>query len=156
MDIVLNIYMKIGDNGSENMPHNDNTVNATTSHLTARKRQRLSQATVEGVAVGLEPEKTHEGRSHKRKRLDLISQDNNDEDKNNESSEFAETEDISDEVQRRLEIKEEQRRRRNAGSGKRKRDRDSLTPIESISSLGSSGRPKKRRIETRTTEAAVD
>lgn len=148
--------MKIGKNGSDNMPHNSNTGNATASHLTARKRQRLSQATVEGVAVGLEPEKAHEGRSHKRKRLDLVPQDNNDEDTHDRAQEFAGTEDISDEVQRRLEIKEEQRRRRNVGSGKRKRDRDSLTPIESISSLANAGRPKKRRVETRTTGAAVE
>lgn len=138
------------------MPHNGNTGNATASHLTARKRQRLSQATVEGVAVGLEPEKPHEGRSHKRKRLDLIPQVNDDEDTHNGAPEFTETEDISDEVQRRLEIKEEQRRRRNVGSGKRKRDRGSLTPIEGNLSLENAGRPKKRRIETGTTDPAVD
>lgn len=135
------------------MPQNINTENATTGQLTAKKRPRLSQATADGVAVGLEPDKAHEGRSHKRKRLDLIPQNNN-EDTHNGTPEPVETEDISEEVQRRLEIKEEQRRKRNAGSGKRKRDRDSFAPFESNSSLAS--RPKKRRRETGATDAAAD
>jgi hypothetical protein len=54
-----------------------------------------------------------------------------------------ETEDISDEVQRRLKIKEEQRRKRDAKPEKRKRDRDSLASNASTSSLASS-KPRKR------------
>lgn len=54
-----------------------------------------------------------------------------------------ETEDISDEVQRRLKIKEEQRRKRDAKPEKRKRDRDSLASNVSTSSLASS-KPRKR------------
>lgn len=63
----------------------------------------------------------------------------------------TETEDISAEVQRRLEIKEEQRRKRyNAKPEKRKRD--SLASNASISSPGEAARPKRKKFKTEKTE----
>jgi hypothetical protein len=57
-----------------------------------------------------------------------------------------ETEDISDEVQRRLKIKEEQRRKRETDvkPEKRKRDRDSLASNGSSSSLLLGMKPRKK------------
>ncbi|KAL4738631.1 hypothetical protein BDV11DRAFT_215779 [Aspergillus similis] len=60
-----------------------------------------------------------------------------------------ETEDISDEVQRRLKIKEEQRRKRDAKPEKRKRGRDSLASNASTSSLASSKPRKKYKLSER-------
>lgn len=84
--------------------------------------------------------------SQKRKRLDLILSGKN-EDAQSLTPESIETEDISEEVQRRLEIKEEQRKKRGSStSEKRKRNRDSLASNDStLSSSGGASRPKKRR-----------
>ncbi|KAL3467776.1 hypothetical protein BJX64DRAFT_247441 [Aspergillus heterothallicus] len=81
----------------------------------------------------------------KRKRLDLVIPGDN-EDVRNAIPVALETEDISDEVQRRLEIKEEQRRRREteAKPEKRKRERGSLTSNGSVSSLSLGMKPRKK------------
>ncbi|KAL2827866.1 hypothetical protein BJY01DRAFT_228892 [Aspergillus pseudoustus] len=72
----------------------------------------------------------------KRKRTDLVIPGDN-EDVRNAFPVALETEDISDEVQRRLDIKDRQRRRRETDvkPEKRKRERDSLTSNGSASSL---------------------
>ena len=84
--------------------------------------------------------------SQKRKRLDSILPGNH-EDMRSVTPVSIETEDISEEVQRRLEIKEEQRKKRGSStSEKRKRNRDSLASNDStLSSSGGASRPKKRR-----------
>lgn len=86
--------------------------------------------------------------SQKRKRLGSILSGNND-DMRSVTPVSMETEDISEEVQRRLEIKEEQRKKRGSGtSEKRKRNRDSLASNDSTSSsFGGASRPRKRRRE---------
>ncbi|KAF4223465.1 hypothetical protein CNMCM8980_002162 [Aspergillus fumigatiaffinis] len=86
-------------------------------------------------------------RSSKRKRLDLAIP--------GAEQEVAdvmpvalETEDISEEVQRRLKIKEERRRKRDAKPEKRKRDSLASNGSASASSPGGGARPKKKKVKT--------
>ncbi|KAL3495681.1 hypothetical protein BJX62DRAFT_159065 [Aspergillus germanicus] len=81
----------------------------------------------------------------KRKRTDLAIPGRN-EDVRNAMPVALETEDISDEVQRRLKIKEEQRRKRETDvkPEKRKRDRDSLASNGGSSSLSLGMKPRKK------------
>lgn len=111
-----------------------------------KKRARTGVEKPETPENDLESTRRQEGRSQKRKRVESYIA-GNDEDVRNAIPVSAGTEDISEEVQRRLEIKEEQRRRRNAKPEKRKRDRDSLASDDGISSLGNTARPKKKRRE---------
>lgn len=78
----------------------------------------------------------------KRKRTDVVIP-GADEDVQGAIPVSLETEDISDEVQRRLEIKEDQRRKRDSKPEKRKRERDSLASTTSTSSRGSM-KPRKK------------
>ncbi|KAL4889525.1 hypothetical protein BDV59DRAFT_186364 [Aspergillus ambiguus] len=81
--------------------------------------------------------------SQKRKRLDLaIAGD--EEDVRRATPVSAETEDISEEVQRRLEIKEEQRRKRDLKSTKEKRKRLSSDSAGGGSSPASASKARKR------------
>lgn len=79
--------------------------------------------------------------SQKRKRVDATLP-GYDESMSNATPVSMETEDISEEVQRRLRIKEEQRKKRNAKPEKRKRD--SLASNGSTSSPGTASRPRKK------------
>jgi hypothetical protein len=79
----------------------------------------------------------------KRKRVDAAIPGHN-EDVLNSMPVAMETEDISDEVQRRLKIKDEQRQKRDFKTEKRKRDRDSLASNASASSLGNTTKPRKK------------
>lgn len=81
-------------------------------------------------------------RPPKRKRLDAVVS-GDDEDVRNVTPVSAETEDISEEVERRLAIKDEKRKKR--GSQLEKRKRESLASNGSTSSVGTTTKPKKRR-----------
>ncbi|KAL4871115.1 hypothetical protein BDV12DRAFT_194761 [Aspergillus spectabilis] len=106
-----------------------------------RKRQRISNE-VEQESVAREP-LLAEVQRMKRKRVDVALSGHN-EDVLNAMPVAMETEDISDEVQRRLKIKDEQRRNRDSKPEKRKRDRDSLASNASTSSLGNTKKPRKK------------
>lgn len=126
------------------------TTTPGSSHSMQKKRARTGQDATDVATSSLETEQIQEGSSQKRKRLSLLLP-GNDEDARSVTPISMETEDISEEVQRRLEIKEEQRKRRNSKPEKRKRNRDSLASNDSASSLGSTSRPKKRRREIGST-----
>lgn len=86
-------------------------------------------------------------RSSKRKRLDLAIA--------GAEQEVAdvmpvalETEDISEEVQRRLKIKEERRKKRDAKPEKRKRDSLASNGSASASSPGGVSRPRRKKVKT--------
>ncbi|KAH8429474.1 uncharacterized protein LDX57_007136 [Aspergillus melleus] len=79
-------------------------------------------------------------RSQKRKRVD-VTLPGDDESVRNVTPVSMETEDISEEVQRRLKIKEEQKKRK---ANPEKRKRDSLASNGSASSPGSTSKPKKK------------
>lgn len=120
-----------------------------------KKRPRLSLPQADDTTDGSASENSY---SQKRKRLDLIPQ-NNEDDAQAETPESAQTEDISEEVQRRLEIKEQQRRKRNSRPEKRKRDSDSDSPTPNYyynPPPEDPGRPKKRRRDLRTMSAAEE
>lgn len=146
-------------NGKGSVPQSSNTENADANPAASfsfapKKRPRLSLPQVDDTTDGSASDKPY---SQKRKRLDLIPH-NNEEDAQAETSDSAQTEDISGEVQRRLEIKEEQRRRRNSRPEKRKRDSDNDSPTPSYYNPPPEdpGRPKKRRRELGATNAAED
>lgn len=105
-----------------------------------RKRNRLSNTEIESGVESKEP--LLEVQRLKRKRTD-VAIPGADDDVQGAIPVSLETEDISDEVQRRLEIKEEQRRKRDSRPEKRKRDRDSLASNTSTSSIGST-KPRKK------------
>lgn len=123
-------------------PGDANSAATEKSNLfTGKKRARA-----EIEAINMTTDSAQENFSQKRKRLSSILSCNN-EDMRSVTPVSIETEDISEEVQRRLEIKEEQRKKRGSStSEKRKRDRDSLASNDNTSSsFGSASRPKKRR-----------
>lgn len=82
-------------------------------------------------------------RTQKRKRLD-VAIPGADEDVRHATPVSAETEDISEEVQRRLEIKEEQRRKRSSKATREKRKRESLESVGSTSSRSGVSKSRKR------------
>ncbi|CEL08836.1 hypothetical protein ASPCAL11981 [Aspergillus calidoustus] len=112
-----------------------------------RKRARRSNDNEPKPELGEEllPEALPLSQRSKRKRMDLAIPGSN-EDVRNAMPVALETEDISDEVQRRLKIKEEQRKKRETDvkPGKRKRDRDSLASNGSSSSLSLGVKPRKK------------
>ncbi|KAL4971492.1 hypothetical protein BDW66DRAFT_163647 [Aspergillus desertorum] len=108
----------------------------------ARKRRKRCRISNEIGPVREPPQPVLEVQPAKRKRVDMAIPGAN-QDVRDVMPVSLETEDISDEVQRRLKIKEEQRRRRVAKPEKRKRDRDSLASNASTSSLASA-KPRKR------------
>ncbi|KAL4787978.1 hypothetical protein BJX76DRAFT_353772 [Aspergillus varians] len=119
------------------------TTPSRTEDITARKRskrQRLSNSEMESEAESREP--VLEVQRSKRKRMD-VAIPGADEDVQTIMPVSLETEDISDEVQRRLEIKEDQRHKRDSKPDKRKRDRDSLASNTSSSSIGNL-KPRKK------------
>ena len=131
-------------------PADANTAATAKSNFpTGNKRARA-----ENEATNMTTDSAQENSSQKRKRLRSILSSNN-EDMRGVTPVSIETEDISEEVQRRLEIKEEQRKKRGTStSEKRKRNRDSLASNDSTSSsFGGASRPKKRRRELGTAKA---
>ncbi|BCS19836.1 uncharacterized protein APUU_20268A [Aspergillus puulaauensis] len=105
-----------------------------------RKRNRLSNTEIESEVEAKEP--LLEVQRLKRKRTD-VAIPGADDDVQSAIPVSLETEDISDEVQRRLEIKEEQRRKRDSKPEKRKRERDSLASNSSTLSTGGT-KPRKK------------
>lgn len=105
-----------------------------------RKRNRLSNTEIESEVEAREP--LLEVQRLKRKRTD-VAIPGADDDVQSAIPVSLETEDISDEVQRRLEIKEEQRRKRDSKPEKRKRERDSLASNSSTLSTGGT-KPRKK------------
>jgi len=137
----------MGTNGKQSTSQVDDVDSTTTpsgSNPQLRKKRARSGDSNEN---GAESSRLQDSRSQKRKRVEIPG---NDEDLRNTTPVSAETEDISEEVQRRLEIKAEQRKRRDAKPEKRKRDRDSLVSNDGILSLGDMARPKKKRREEQT------
>lgn len=136
----------VGANGKQSASQIDDANSTTTSGSNPpirKKRARSGDANENGTELS----RLQESRSQKRKRVEILG---NDEDLRNTTPVSAETEDISEEVQRRLLIKEEQRKKRSAKPEKRKRDRDSLLSNDGILSLGDATRPKKKRREEQT------
>lgn len=130
-----------GANGEQPASQVDDAKSTTASGSNppmSKKRARPGEANENGTELS----RLQESRAQKRKRVEIPG---NDEDLRNTTPVSAETEDISEEVQRRLLIKEEQRKKRNAMPEKRKRDRDSLLSNDGILSLGDAARPKKKR-----------
>ncbi|KAL2829187.1 hypothetical protein BDW59DRAFT_142263 [Aspergillus cavernicola] len=107
-----------------------------------RKRQRLSNNDAE-QEPGLSEPAIAETQSSKRKRVDIPIPDA-DAEVRSAIPVALETEDISEEVQRRLKIKEVHRRKHDARPEKRKRDRDSLASNGSTSSRGGTTKPRKK------------
>ncbi|KAL4769048.1 hypothetical protein BDW60DRAFT_219222 [Aspergillus nidulans var. acristatus] len=126
--------------GSGPRPSSDSTSRVGEATLRKRKKRNRISNEIEPVREPQLP--VLEVQPAKRKRVDMAIP-GADQDVRDVMPVSLETEDISDEVQRRLKIKEEQRRKRDAKPEKRKRDRDSLASNTSTSSLASS-KPRKR------------
>ncbi|KAL6230895.1 hypothetical protein BDW75DRAFT_221561 [Aspergillus navahoensis] len=126
--------------GSDSRPSSDST--SMVDDVTVRKRRKRHRILNEIEPVRESPQPVLEVPPAKRKRVDMAIP-GADQDVRDVMPVSLETEDISDEVQRRLMIKEEQRRKRDAKPEKRKRDRDSLASNGSTSSLPSS-KPRKK------------
>ncbi|KAL4948576.1 hypothetical protein BDW69DRAFT_189142 [Aspergillus filifer] len=107
-----------------------------------KKRHRKSNDEVEQEVKPKNP--VLEFERSKRKRMD-VTLPGADQDVQNFIPVALQTEDISEEVNRRLKIKDEMRRKRDAKPEKRKRDRDSLASNVSTSSIGNTKPRKKAR-----------
>ncbi|PKY05854.1 hypothetical protein P168DRAFT_280727 [Aspergillus campestris IBT 28561] len=107
-----------------------------------RSRSRMAMGELTPPSITPEQPQTLALRPPKRKRLD-VAVPGGDEDVRNVMPVSAETEDISEEVQRRLAIKDEKRKKRDSQLEKRKRE--SLASNGSTSSVGATTKPKKRR-----------
>ncbi|KAL4939951.1 hypothetical protein BDV06DRAFT_230743 [Aspergillus oleicola] len=105
-----------------------------------KKRQRRSNDEIEPDTKPKEP--VLEVDRSKRKRVD-VDLPGGDQDVQNFIPVAFQTEDISEEVNRRLRIKDEMRKKRDSKPEKRKRDRDSLASNASTSSLGNT-KPRKK------------
>ncbi|KAL4981788.1 hypothetical protein BDW68DRAFT_171854 [Aspergillus falconensis] len=125
---------------SGSRPTSDST--SRVDDVSVRKRRKRRRILNEIEPVRESPQPVLEVQPAKRKRVD-VAIPGADQDVRDVMPVSLETEDISDEVQRRLKIKEEQRRKRDAKPEKRKRDRDSLVSNASTSSLASS-KPRKK------------
>ncbi|KAB8208693.1 hypothetical protein BDV34DRAFT_190037 [Aspergillus parasiticus] len=110
-----------------------------------RKRYRVESDSMEVESESIDTLPVGAVQYQKRKRLDMM-MPGGDEDVRNVTPVALETEDISEEVQRRLEIKEEQRRKRSSKPEKRKRD--SMASTGSTSSPGIAKPKKKTKIES--------
>ncbi|KAL4931962.1 uncharacterized protein BDV17DRAFT_288533 [Aspergillus undulatus] len=113
-----------------------------TSVQKKKKRQRRSNDEIEVEQETKPQEPVLEVERSKRKRVDM-NLPGASENVQNFIPVALQTEDISEEVNRRLKIKEDMRRKRNAKPEKRKRDRDSLASNASTSSLGGT-KPRKK------------
>ncbi|KAB8219294.1 hypothetical protein BDV33DRAFT_204611 [Aspergillus novoparasiticus] len=110
-----------------------------------RKRYRVESDSMDVESESIDTLPVGAVQYQKRKRLDMMMA-GGDEDVRNVTPVALETEDISEEVQRRLEIKEEQRRKRSSKPEKRKRD--SMASTGSTSSPGIAKPKKKTKIES--------
>ncbi|KAL3432018.1 hypothetical protein BDV09DRAFT_187928 [Aspergillus tetrazonus] len=128
--------------GSSSGPRPSGDSTSRVDEATLRKRKKRNRISNEIEPVSEPQLPVLEIQPAKRKRVDMA-MPGADQDVRDVMPVSLETEDISDEVQRRLKIKEEQRRKRDAKPEKRKRDRDSLASNVSTSSLASS-KPRKR------------
>ncbi|KNG80232.1 hypothetical protein ANOM_011509 [Aspergillus nomiae NRRL 13137] len=118
-----------------------------------RKRSRMETDSMEVENESTDTMPIGAVQYQKRKRLDtMMSAD--DEDVRNVTPVALETEDISEEVQRRLEIKEEQRRKRSSKPEKRKRD--SMASTGSTSSPNGISKPKKKTKTERPQGGIID
>ncbi|KAK1147086.1 hypothetical protein N8T08_001825 [Aspergillus melleus] len=113
--------------------------NVSSSRLSRSKERKKRRGHDEVNAVHND-DPSGMSRSQKRKRVD-VTLPGDDESVRNVTPVSMETEDISEEVQRRLKIKEEQKKRK---ANPEKRKRDSLASNGSVSSPGSTSKPKKK------------
>ncbi|OGM45920.1 hypothetical protein ABOM_006058 [Aspergillus bombycis] len=118
-----------------------------------RKRPRVDTDSMEVENESTDTMPVGAVQYQKRKRLDMM-MPGDDEDVRNVTPVALETEDISEEVQRRLEIKEEQRRKRSSKPEKRKRD--SMASTGSTSSPGGIAKPKKKTKTERPQDGIID
>ncbi|KAL4750500.1 hypothetical protein BDW72DRAFT_175787 [Aspergillus terricola var. indicus] len=128
--------------GSNSGPRPSSDLRSRVDEAMLRKRKKRNRISNEMEPVREPQLPVLEVQPAKRKRVDMAIS-GADQDVRDVMPVSLETEDISDEVQRRLKIKEEQRRKRDAKPEKRKRNRDSLASNVSTSSLSSS-KPRKK------------
>ncbi|KAE8400894.1 hypothetical protein BDV37DRAFT_256333 [Aspergillus pseudonomiae] len=118
-----------------------------------RKRSRMETDSMEVENESTDTMPVGAVQYQKRKRLDTVMLAD-DEDVRNVTPVALETEDISEEVQRRLEIKEEQRRKRSSKPEKRKRD--SMASTGSTSSPNGISKPNKKTKTERPQDGIID
>ncbi|KAF7596718.1 hypothetical protein BBP40_000146 [Aspergillus hancockii] len=144
----------VGQNDAPEWTSSDRESKRQRSRLTEkRKRSRMDTDSMELESENTEAVHTGAIQYHKRKRLDM-NIPGDDEDVRNVTPTALETEDISEEVQRRLKIQEEQRRKRNAKPEKRKRD--SMASTGSTSSPGTVAKLKKKAKVGTSLDSTVD
>ena len=143
---ILFVWLGKKTRSESTTPGDANTASTAKSNFSTGKKR----ARAENEATNMTTDSAQENFSQKKRLRSILSSNN--EDMRNVTPVSIETEDISEEVQRRLEIKEEQRKKRGSStSAKRKRNRDSLASNDSTSSsFGGASRPKKRRRELGT------
>lgn len=123
----------------------DSSKRRRSSSKERRKRYRVETDSMDVESESIDTMPVGAVQDQKRKRLDMMMA-GGDEDVRNVTPVALETEDISEEVQRRLEIKEEQRRKRSSKPEKRKRD--SMASTGSTSSPGIAKPKKKTKAES--------
>ncbi|KAF7621328.1 hypothetical protein AFLA_011631 [Aspergillus flavus NRRL3357] len=123
----------------------DSSKRRRSSSKERRKRYRVETDSMDVESESIDTMPVGAVQDQKRKRLDMMMA-GGDEDVRNVTPVALETEDISEEVQRRLEIKEEQRRKRSSKPEKRKRD--SMASTGSTSSPGIAKPKKKTKTES--------
>ncbi|KOC18523.1 hypothetical protein AFLA70_3g008540 [Aspergillus flavus AF70] len=123
----------------------DSSKRRRSSSKERRKRYRVETDSMDVESESIDTMPVGAVQYPKRKRLDMMMA-GGDEDVRNVTPVALETEDISEEVQRRLEIKEEQRRKRSSKPEKRKRD--SMASTGSTSSPGIAKPKKKTKTES--------
>ncbi|KAB8277721.1 hypothetical protein BDV30DRAFT_204905 [Aspergillus minisclerotigenes] len=123
----------------------DSSKRRRSSSKERRKRYRVETDSMDVESESIDTVPVGAVQYQKRKRLDMMMA-GGDEDVRNVTPVALETEDISEEVQRRLEIKEEQRRKRSSKPEKRKRD--SMASTGSTSSPGIAKPKKKTKTES--------
>ncbi|EAW14511.1 uncharacterized protein ACLA_075500 [Aspergillus clavatus NRRL 1] len=136
------------------MPGNSDSSRRNNS-TEGKKRLRMDEDAVQAdidVRPGEEQGDVEPTRSQKRKRREMVIA-GSEIDVRDVMPVSMETEDISEEVQRRLKIKEERRKKRDARAEKgdakpEKRKRDSLASNGSASSAGGASRPRRKKTKT--------
>ncbi|KAF9892474.1 hypothetical protein FE257_001583 [Aspergillus nanangensis] len=132
---------------SHSMPGRPSRRRGHSNERNKRTRQDQDYATTESTSTDFANSELQ--RSHKRKRL-AVSTPAADVDVRHVTPVSIDTEDISQEVQRRLEIKEERRRKRDSNPKQEKRKRESAGS-EGAASFDTLSKPRKRsRVEMET------
>ncbi|OJJ51241.1 hypothetical protein ASPZODRAFT_12080 [Penicilliopsis zonata CBS 506.65] len=137
------------------MPDGQNRTENSTSSSTAssskhgKKRAWEEEEATKTECQHVESEYIQSQSPQKRMRTGLVIPGNS-EDLSSATPVSWDTEDISEEVQRRLKIKEERRKQRNSKSEKRKRE--SLTSNGSVASSVGPSKPKKKKARTEVSQ----